>query len=81
MLKIDIHEIKNIRNLLLAWYAVVIIVLFSMVHITEHLNINGKCATKPPPVEPKFNLPLIIGLSAGGLLLLLIIFGVLFKMK
>ena len=52
-----------------------------MVHITEHLNINGKCATKPPPVEPKFNLPLIIGLSAGGLLLLLIIFGVLFKMK
>ena len=38
-----------------------------------------KCATKPD--EPKSNLPLIIGLSVGGLFLLLIIFGVWFKMK
>ena len=52
-----------------------------MVHITEHLNINGRCATKPPQVEPKSNLHLIIGLSVDGLLLLLIIVGVLFKMK
>ena len=41
-----------------------------------------KCATKPVD-EPKstFNLPLIIGLSVGGFILLLIIAGVLFNMK
>jgi hypothetical protein len=40
-----------------------------------------KCVAKPPADEPKSNLPLIIGLSVGGLVLLLIIAGVLFKMK
>jgi hypothetical protein len=40
-----------------------------------------KCVAKPPADEPKSNLPLIIGLSVGGFILLLIIAGVLFKMK
>ena len=38
-----------------------------------------KCATKP--IDEPSNLPLIIGLSIGGLVLLLIIVGVWFKMK
>ena len=47
---------------------------------SSYCNTEKKCATKPVD-EPKSNLPLIIGLSVGGLVLLLIIAGVLFKMK
>ena len=55
--------------------------LRSLISVPHYLCINGRCATKPPQVEQKSNLHLIIGLSVDGLLLLLIIVGVLFKMK
>ena len=51
--------------------------------ITSECESGLKCILKKCGIEEptSFNLPLIIGLSVGGLVLLLIIAGVLFKMK